>query len=138
MMRSITSIVLLLACMTAAASSNLRRGPLPSNDQMGLKVDANATNATETSAPKVSKVAPTPVVATVAVERAAAPAPAGAGSPGPAPHGLQYDEAGYSEEWHTEWRHGDYPDYKDTHTRADLVKKYEDYQSDQKASKARR
>merc|ERR1719389_502520 len=69
-----------------------------------------------------------------------APAPAGAGAPGaPGPAG-KYDLEAFKTEWHTEWRHGDFPDYKETHTdtwQFNPAQKWEDSQSDQKPSEAK-
>merc|ERR1719277_800865 len=61
---------------------------------------------------------------------AAAPAagPAAPGGPG------RFDEGAYAEDWHTEWSHGDFPNYKETYENKDAVSKYEDRQSDGKSS----
>merc|ERR1719163_2330697 len=64
------------------------------------------------------------------------PAPA----PGPAPGPGKYDLDAFATERHEEWRHGDYPDYKQTHTKTwqfNPAQNWEDSQSDQKSSKAK-
>lgn len=46
-----------------------------------------------------------------------------------------YNEAEYAADWHTEWAHGDWPAFKDTHTdtwRYDDLPSYTDKQSDGK------
>eukprot|EP00747_Dinoflagellata_sp_TGD_P104294 gnl/TRDRNA2_/TRDRNA2_169217_c0_seq11.p2 gnl/TRDRNA2_/TRDRNA2_169217_c0~~gnl/TRDRNA2_/TRDRNA2_169217_c0_seq11.p2 ORF type:complete len:108 (+),score=23.17 gnl/TRDRNA2_/TRDRNA2_169217_c0_seq11:80-403(+) len=57
-----------------------------------------------------------------------APGPAGPGGPGM----FNLDE--FANEWHHEWRHGDYPDYKQTYQNGGNAAKFEDRQSDQKQS----
>merc|ERR1719343_278431 len=74
--------------------------------------------------------------------RAAAPSPAAAGAPGPSvgSHPM-FDLDGFVGDWQTEWRHGDFPRYTETHTdtwRYDDVPSKEDSQSDGKPSPALR
>eukprot|EP00747_Dinoflagellata_sp_TGD_P104295 gnl/TRDRNA2_/TRDRNA2_169217_c0_seq12.p1 gnl/TRDRNA2_/TRDRNA2_169217_c0~~gnl/TRDRNA2_/TRDRNA2_169217_c0_seq12.p1 ORF type:complete len:104 (+),score=22.96 gnl/TRDRNA2_/TRDRNA2_169217_c0_seq12:93-404(+) len=64
-------------------------------------------------------------------EMAAAPAPGPAPGPG-GPGMFNLDE--FATEWHHEWRHGDYPDYKQTYQNGNNAAKFEDRQSDQKQS----
>merc|ERR1719240_1863514 len=51
------------------------------------------------------------------------------------PQQIQYDDEQFKKEWHNEWKHGDYPSYKETYTqhtfpgRAAIVAE-EDDQSD--------
>merc|ERR1719198_2065413 len=63
---------------------------------------------------------------------AAAPAggPAAPGGPG------RYDEGAYAADWHSEWAHGDFPNYKETYENKEAVSQYHDRQSDGKASPA--
>merc|ERR1719456_1857372 len=62
--------------------------------------------------------------------RATAPAPGPAPAPGAAPPaGVQHDLDAFKEDWHTEWRNGNYPGYK--HTNPDALP-FEDGQSDGK------
>merc|ERR1719284_1278301 len=64
----------------------------------------------------------------------AAPAPAAAGSPGApgAPGGpeIQYSKD-FQEDWHNEWRHGDFPSWKKV-IKVDGIEGWEDRQSDGK------
>jgi len=69
------------------------------------------------------------------VQNAAAPAAAPAGPGGPGGPG-RYNEAEYAADWHTEWSHGDFPNYKETYSNNKAVSQYTDRQSDGKASKA--
>lgn len=67
------------------------------------------------------------------------PSPADTVPPAPAPkypvgQGIQYDHAEYEDDWHTEWSHGDYPNYKEVHSEGEKLEQYEDRQSDGKAS----
>merc|ERR1719310_174805 len=61
----------------------------------------------------------------------AAPPAAAAGKP-------TYDLDGFKTEWHQEWRHGDFPDWKTEKNYANyyVEKGFEDKQSDQKPSPA--
>merc|ERR1719389_572459 len=73
---------------------------------------------------------------------AGAPAPAAASAPGPSvgSHPM-FDLNGFVGDWQTEWRHGPFPRYTETHTntwRYDDVSSKEDYQSDGKPSTALR
>merc|ERR1719183_2822051 len=69
-----------------------------------------------------------------------APAPAGAaapgGAPGPAAPEIQYSKE-FESDWHKEWKHGDYPSYKETYSKDTFpgrkaVVAAEDVQSDGK------
>jgi len=67
------------------------------------------------------------------------PSPADTVPPAPAPkyavgQGIQYDHSEYEDDWHTEWSHGDYPNYKEVHSEGEKLEQYEDRQSDGKAS----
>merc|ERR1719265_2412143 len=57
------------------------------------------------------------------------PAPVAVGKP-------TYDLDGFKTEWHKEWRHGDFPDWKTEKNYANYYvdKGFEDKQSDQKAT----
>merc|ERR1719316_2437581 len=61
-----------------------------------------------------------------------APAPAAAGAPGApgAPGGpeIQYSKA-FEDDWHNEWKHGDFPSWKKV-IKVDGIEKFEDRQSD--------
>merc|ERR1719408_129022 len=49
----------------------------------------------------------------------AAPAPAAAGAPGapgPAEPEIQYANKDFEKDWHNEWKHGDFPSYKQTYS----------------------
>merc|ERR1719316_274770 len=50
----------------------------------------------------------------------AAPAPAAAGAPAapgaPAGPEIQYDDKAFDKDWHSEWKHGDFPSYKKTYS----------------------
>merc|ERR1719183_2109217 len=67
------------------------------------------------------------------LEVAAAPVPAPAGAPGPgaAPE-IQYSKK-FEDDWHKEWKHGDYPSWKKV-IDVDGIEKFEDRQSDGKPS----
>eukprot|EP00747_Dinoflagellata_sp_TGD_P182655 gnl/TRDRNA2_/TRDRNA2_36994_c0_seq1.p1 gnl/TRDRNA2_/TRDRNA2_36994_c0~~gnl/TRDRNA2_/TRDRNA2_36994_c0_seq1.p1 ORF type:complete len:172 (+),score=45.73 gnl/TRDRNA2_/TRDRNA2_36994_c0_seq1:62-577(+) len=96
------------------------------------KLAEGPKKAAETSKPKKDTTA----LLAEAPKEAAKPAPESAKEP--ASKGKQtYDHAGYTDDWHEEWRHGDFPSYKQTYGNAEHAQKYEDYQSDGKASKAR-
>merc|ERR1719498_967069 len=64
--------------------------------------------------------------------RDAGPAPAPAGAPGaaPGPAGMEYSK-GFEDDWHKEWKHGDYPSWKKV-IKVDGIEKFEDRQSDGK------
>merc|ERR1719254_15866 len=50
---------------------------------------------------------------------AEAPAPSAAAAPGGAPPAeggdIQYEQDLFKKDWHNEWKHGDYPSYKETY-----------------------
>merc|ERR1719191_432591 len=51
-----------------------------------------------------------------------APAPAAAGAPGGAPGApaepeIQYKNKDFEEDWHNEWKHGNFPSYKKTYSK---------------------
>merc|ERR1712070_646021 len=46
--------------------------------------------------------------------------------------GLKFDEKAFKKDWHTEWKNGDFPSWKETYPAAALP--YEDRQSDGKIS----
>merc|ERR1719277_1845568 len=76
--------------------------------------------------------------ASLAFRRQPAPAPAAAPAPSVGEHPM-FDLDGFVGDWQTEWRHGDFPRYTQTHTdtwRYDDVQSKEDYQSDGKPSAA--
>merc|ERR1719440_2070200 len=66
------------------------------------------------------------------LQASAAPAPAAAGAPGApgAPGGpeIQYSK-GFEDDWHNEWKHGDFPSWKKV-IKVPGVEKFEDRQSD--------
>merc|ERR1719254_27074 len=75
----------------------------------------------------------------------AAPAPAAAGAPGapgaPAEPEIQYENKEFEKDWHNEWRHGDFPSYKETYSKDTFpgraaVVAAEDDQSDGKPGQA--
>merc|ERR1740117_884868 len=70
-----------------------------------------------------------------AVNLQAAPAPAAAGGPAGAPGAPGAPEIQYSkdfeDDWHKEWKHGDFPSWKKV-IKVDGVEKFEDRQSDGK------
>merc|ERR1719453_205073 len=66
------------------------------------------------------------------LQASAAPAPAAAGAPGApgAPGGpeIQYSK-GFEDDWHNEWKHGDFPSWKKV-IKVDGIEGWEDRQSD--------
>merc|ERR1719443_2529276 len=61
----------------------------------------------------------------------AAPAPAAAGAPGaPGTPEIQYSKD-FKEDWHNEWKNGDFPSWKKV-IKVDGIEKFEDRQSDGK------
>merc|ERR1719267_380202 len=69
-----------------------------------------------------------------AINIQAAPAPAAAGAPGApgAPGGpeIEYSKD-FEDDWHKEWKHGDFPSWKKV-IKVDGIEKFEDRQSDGK------
>mmetsp|Transcript_52695 Transcript_52695/g.83623 ORF Transcript_52695/g.83623 Transcript_52695/m.83623 type:complete len:221 (+) Transcript_52695:52-714(+) len=64
------------------------------------------------------------------LQTAAAPAPATAAAPASSDSDMSYS-AKYKDDWHEEWKHGNYPSWKKT-IDVDGIEKYEDRQSDGK------
>ena len=70
------------------------------------------------------------------LQTVAAPAAAPGGAPGGPSSPGRFDEAGYAADWHNEWAHGEFPNYKQTYENKEAVSQYTDRQSDGKASPA--
>mmetsp|Transcript_60840 Transcript_60840/g.156822 ORF Transcript_60840/g.156822 Transcript_60840/m.156822 type:complete len:111 (+) Transcript_60840:89-421(+) len=67
----------------------------------------------------------------------AEPAPAPVLAPSSAPPAIKFEHEGFKKDWGEEWRAGDFPSYKETHSktwRHDDVASMEDSQSDGKPS----
>eukprot|EP00403_Amphidinium_massartii_P026209 CAMPEP_0178403670 /NCGR_PEP_ID=MMETSP0689_2-20121128/17490_1 /TAXON_ID=160604 /ORGANISM="Amphidinium massartii, Strain CS-259" /LENGTH=810 /DNA_ID=CAMNT_0020024635 /DNA_START=87 /DNA_END=2519 /DNA_ORIENTATION=+ len=45
-----------------------------------------------------------------------------------------FDKGGFKDDWHSEWRQGDFPSYKETYENGEAASQYEDRQSDGKPS----
>lgn len=126
---------------TSDAESKKSSVPAPSK----VSADAEKTSSAKSQESKIPVPAPAPSDSPApapspsnVTEKTSARVPAGM-EPGEKSSNdkITYHKKAYTEEWGEEWRQGNYPSWRDTHTHAKDILKYEDRQSDGKPSPAR-